>query len=126
MPVSRTVKTASALLSLVKLTVTLPPVQLPMFPPPTVLFPGVLLPLHIHEERYKALLKRCLADQIPFGVVLIKEGREVGGPALGVRVEGRELAGDRGDRRRIQPSALSQYGLRQRPTHRDGTRPPLL
>ncbi|NCO39845.1 MAG: peptidase S16 [Armatimonadetes bacterium CG_4_10_14_3_um_filter_66_18] len=55
---------------------------LPLFPLKVVLFPGTLLPLHIFEDRYKQLLAECLDQQFPFGVVLLKEGYEVGGPAL--------------------------------------------
>ncbi len=55
--------------------------KVPLFPLNTVLFPGAVLPLHIFEDRYKALVKYCLAEQVPFGVALIREGREVGGPS---------------------------------------------
>jgi Lon protease-like protein len=47
----------------------------------TVLFPGQLLPLHIFEERYKLMIKQCLQVEGTFGVVLIREGNEVGGMA---------------------------------------------
>lgn len=53
-------------------------VELPLFPLNTVLFPGQVLPLHIFEERYRLMIRRCLADDTPFGVVLIKHGQEVG------------------------------------------------
>jgi Lon protease-like protein len=56
-------------------------VTLPLFPLNVVLFPGMALPLHIFEERYKAMVGDCVDRQEPFGVVLIKEGQEVGGPA---------------------------------------------
>lgn len=59
-------------------------VNLPLFPLHTVLCPGVALPLHVFEERYKAMVEECLADQSPFGVVLIREGREVGEGDLAV------------------------------------------
>jgi Lon protease-like protein len=39
------------------------------------------LPLHIFEERYKDMIGECLEQDAPFGVVLIKEGLEVGAPA---------------------------------------------
>ena len=53
---------------------------LPMFPLGSVLLPGDLLPLHIFEPRYRALVRHCLAAELPeFGVVLIERGREVGG-----------------------------------------------
>lgn len=56
--------------------------ELPLFPLKVVLFPGMNLPLHIFEERYKLLISRCIEQQAPFGVVLIKSGEEVGGPAV--------------------------------------------
>ena len=52
--------------------------ELALFPLNTVLFPGQVLPLHIFEERYRLMIRRCLADELPFGVVLIKRGHEVG------------------------------------------------
>ncbi len=52
--------------------------ELPLFPLHTVLCPGVALPLHVFEPRYRALVARCLAEGTPFGVVLIRDGREVG------------------------------------------------
>ena len=54
---------------------------MPMFPLGTVLYPGVVLPLHIFEERYRRLVRDLLdqpAGPRRFGVVAIKEGREVG------------------------------------------------
>jgi Lon protease-like protein len=53
-------------------------IELPLFPLNTVLFPGQMLPLHIFEERYRLMIRRCLAEDLPFGVVLIKRGSEVG------------------------------------------------
>ena len=55
---------------------------LPLFPLNTVLFPGAALPMQIFEERYKQMLQDCLAADSWFGAVLIKEGVEVGGPAV--------------------------------------------
>ena len=52
--------------------------MLPLFPLKTVLFPGQLLPLHIFEERYKTMIKQCMQSDGVFGVVLIREGNEVG------------------------------------------------
>ena len=54
---------------------------LALFPLNTVLFPGGMLPLHIFEERYKEMIGRCIALREPFGVVLIRDGFEVGGSA---------------------------------------------
>jgi hypothetical protein len=53
---------------------------LPLFPLGTVLFPGLLLPLHIFEERYRQLVRDLVRQPEPrrFGVVAIREGRETG------------------------------------------------
>lgn len=53
-----------------------------LFPLGTVLFPGGLLPLKIFEQRYLDMTKACLRDNLPFGVCLIREGCEVGTPAV--------------------------------------------
>ena len=60
--------------------------SLPLFPLGSVLFPGMLLPLHIFEPRYRLMLQRSLQAGQPFGIVLIKSGVEVGGPAEPHRV----------------------------------------
>src|SRR6202012_3733922 len=54
--------------------------RLPLFPLGTVLFPGMLLPLHIFEDRYKELIQDLLDGPEPrrFGVIAIKKGRETG------------------------------------------------
>jgi Lon protease-like protein len=56
--------------------------NLPLFPLNTVLFPGMVLPLHIFEDRYKLMINRCLEEELPFGVLLIREGNEVGEHAV--------------------------------------------
>jgi Lon protease-like protein len=56
--------------------------RVPIFPLQAVLFPDSLLPLRIFEVRYMDMAKGCLRDGSPFGVCLIKEGQEVGAPAL--------------------------------------------
>jgi Lon protease-like protein len=56
-------------------------IRLPLFPLHTVLFPGQVLPLHIFEPRYRRMISECLRDGAPFGVVLIREGAEVGAAA---------------------------------------------
>jgi Lon protease-like protein len=55
--------------------------ELRLFPLNVVLFPGMAMPLRIFEERYKLMIGECLDADEPFGVVLIQEGPEVGGPA---------------------------------------------
>ena len=57
------------------------PDRLPLFPLGLVLLPGLLLPLHVFEERYRDLVRDLLELPEParrFGVVAIREGREVG------------------------------------------------
>lgn len=54
---------------------------LPLFPLNSVQFPQFPLQLHIFEERYKAMINACIDNDAPFGVVLIREGSEVGAPA---------------------------------------------
>jgi uncharacterized protein len=58
------------------------PARTYIFPLNTVLFPGGTLPLKIFEQRYIEMTKVCLSEERPFGVCLIKEGREVGTPAV--------------------------------------------
>ena len=53
-----------------------------IFPLNTVLFPEGVLPLKVFEQRYIEMTKACLRDDRPFGVCLIREGREVGAAAV--------------------------------------------
>jgi uncharacterized protein len=49
--------------------------MLPLFPlPNVVLFPKAYLPLHIFEQRYRAMVQDVLADERPIGMVLLREG----------------------------------------------------
>jgi Lon protease-like protein len=56
--------------------------MLPLFPLSTVLYPGLVMPLHIFEPRYRTLIEDITAersaDRRAFGVVAIKHGRETG------------------------------------------------
>lgn len=54
--------------------------ELPLFPLNTVLFPGMPLPLHIFEDRYKKMIRLCLEEQRPFGVVYIRRDETAAGP----------------------------------------------
>ena len=56
--------------------------KLPLFPLHAVLCPGIALPLHIFEERYRELVRHCIDGSMPFGIVLIRDGREVGGGSI--------------------------------------------
>ena len=58
------------------------PRDIALFPLHTVLFPGGLLPLRIFEQRYMQMVSACLRESVPFGVCLIREGKEVGAPAV--------------------------------------------
>ena len=52
--------------------------QIPLFPLHTVLYPGGPLPLRIFEQRYLDMISRCMKEDSPFGVLLIREGAETG------------------------------------------------
>jgi len=51
---------------------------IPLFPLHAVLFPGGPLPLRIFETRYTDMVRRCMREQTPFGVILIQDGDEAG------------------------------------------------
>jgi len=53
--------------------------EMPLFPLNTVLFPFASVQLHVFEERYREMVRNCLDMDLPFGVVLIRQGDEVGG-----------------------------------------------
>jgi Lon protease-like protein len=52
--------------------------EVPLFPLKTVLFPGGPLPLRVFEPRYLDMISYCLRHEHGFGVVLIRQGHEVG------------------------------------------------
>lgn len=56
--------------------------ELPLFPLSTVLYPGLPIPLHVFEERYREMFGRILDGDRRFGVVAIVHGHEVGGSAV--------------------------------------------
>jgi ATP-dependent Lon protease len=57
------------------------PFRLPLFPLPIVLFPGISLPLHVFEPRYKRLLADCLQGDRRFGITPVSSETEL--PAAG-------------------------------------------
>jgi uncharacterized protein len=101
--------------------------RLPIFPLGTVLFPGLVLPLQIFEERYRALVSDLLQAEEPrrFGVVSIELGHEVGSGAA------QRLAsvGCTAEVRRVQEHEDGRYdlittgGTRFRVEHVDDTMP---
>lgn len=60
--------------------------RIPLFPLATVLFPGVVLPLHVFEPRYRALVTTLMGYRAgaprEFGVIAIRQGWEVGAESL--------------------------------------------
>lgn len=52
--------------------------DIPIFPLRAVLFPGGPLPLRIFESRYIDMISHCMKNEAPFGVLLIREGDELG------------------------------------------------
>src|SRR5205085_11969387 len=91
------------------------PMKVPLFPLNLVLFPGQSLPLHIFEERYKTMLKKCLDEQIPFGIALIRDS-------------GRAFRGsphNTGTLARVMPVAALHQGRCVAPAPHHGSRYPL-
>ncbi len=83
---------------------------MPLFPLGTVLFPGLVLPLHVFEPRYRQLVADLLElpeDERRFGVVAIRQGREVG--ADGVRAL--HEVGCTASLRRVEPYEDGRYDL---------------
>jgi Lon protease-like protein len=82
---------------------------LPMFPLSTVLFPGMRLPLHIFEPRYRQLVADLLEEPEPrrFGVIAIRKGRETGVDG----VEALHEVGCVATVRQVEPSEDGRYDL---------------
>ncbi|MGH9736514.1 MAG: LON peptidase substrate-binding domain-containing protein [Candidatus Acidiferrales bacterium] len=53
------------------------PARIPLFPLEIVLLPGMPVPLHIFEPRYKKMIGHCLKEKIEFGMVLAQHGSAV-------------------------------------------------
>jgi Lon protease-like protein len=58
--------------------------EIPLFPLHTVLCPGIALPLHIFEPRYRLMIERCIEQAAPFGIVVIRAGQEVGATEVAI------------------------------------------
>ncbi|HVE97985.1 MAG TPA: LON peptidase substrate-binding domain-containing protein [Mycobacteriales bacterium] len=80
---------------------------LPLFPLNTVLFPGIPLPLHVFEERYRLLVRELVEGPAPrrFGVVAIRQGLEVGDDQILYDV------GCVAELRRVEPYADGRYDI---------------
>lgn len=94
--------------------------RLPLFPLGTVLFPGLVLPLRVFEPRYRQLVQDLL--QLPeaerrFGVVTIREGREVGADgiravhAVGCTAVVRQLAVEPDGQAEVVTSGVDRFRL---------------
>jgi Lon protease-like protein len=84
--------------------------RLPLFPLGTVLFPGLLLPLHVFEDRYRTLVRDLIdgpEESRTFGVVAIREGREVGSDG----VASLHPVGCLADLRQIEPHADGRFDI---------------
>ncbi|MDN4054656.1 LON peptidase substrate-binding domain-containing protein [Massilia sp. YIM B02763] len=82
-------------------------ISIPLFPLSTVLFPDGVLPLQIFEVRYLDMIGRCLAEDEPFGVVLLTQGQEVRTP------EGVEQFAGTGTLATVTDTTASAPGLLQ-------------
>ena len=85
-----------------------------MFPLGSVLVPGMLLPLHVFEPRYRQMLAEVLDGDRCFGVVLIERGSEVGGGDVrsSVGTQARILDAARSDDGRFGVAALGEQRIR--------------
>jgi uncharacterized protein len=83
------------------------PAALPLFPLKTVLFPGGVLPLKVFEQRYVAMTKTCLKDDLPFGVCLLTQGDEVSRSASAAAIGFASV----GTRARITAWDMPQLGI---------------
>ena len=82
-------------------------ISLPLFPLGTVLFPDGVLPLQIFEVRYLDMISKCIANDSPFGVVLLTHGQEVRTP------QGKEVFMQSGTLATVQETIESAAGLMQ-------------
>ncbi len=90
--------------------------SLPLFPLSTVLFPGMRLPLHIFEPRYRQLVADLLKDPEPrqFGVIAIRKGRETGVDGVAALYE----VGCVATMRQVEPREDGRYDLLTVGAHR--------
>jgi ATP-dependent Lon protease len=89
--------------------------RIPLFPLTVVLLPGMTLPLHIFEPRYKRMMRTVLDDEIPFGVVL---SRENGIATVGCTAVVRRVARTYPDGR-MDIITIGESAYRVRAVHKD-------
>jgi uncharacterized protein len=100
---------------------------LPLFPLGMVLFPGAVLGLKVFEARYLDLMSECLRTQLPFGVVCLKHGAEVGRgdsraidlEAVGVLAKLDEIDAEQPGILRVRCLGGQRFRMRGKPTQRD-------
>ncbi len=63
-------------------------IEMPLFPLQSVLFPDMPIHLRIFEDRYHKMVQHCLKEDLPFGVVLIREGMEAFDPEVEIYTTG--------------------------------------
>ena len=90
--------------------------EIGLFPLGIVLLPSERIPLHIFEDRYRELVRHCIDTTSPFGIVLIREGREVGTGAISFTGIG-TIAEIRDAGRYEEAYSLFAEGLRVYPGH---------
>ena len=84
--------------------------ELPLFPLGTVLYPGLVLPLHVFEERYRLMVRELLeagGHRGSFGVVTIRAGHEVGADSVSALYD----VGCTADIRQVTPYDDGRYDL---------------
>jgi len=89
--------------------------HIPLFPLTVVLLPGMTLPLHIFEPRYKRMMKTVIDEEIPFGIVL---ARESGIATVGCTAIIREVARTYPDGR-MDIVTTGESAYRVRAVHKD-------
>jgi Lon protease-like protein len=98
--------------------------ELCIFPLHNVLFPGLTLPVQVFEDRYKRMMARVLAGDRRFGIVLIRRGFEVGGPAepfeVGTIARVIETKKERGGRLTVATLGENRFRIRRLAVHPDG------
>jgi ATP-dependent Lon protease len=89
--------------------------RIPLFPLTVVLLPGMTLPLHIFEARYKRMMRTVIDDEEPFGVVL---ARETGIATVGCTAVVRQVARTYPDGR-MDVVTVGESAYRIRAVHKD-------